>query len=324
MATLNARTCITSQGNTGIQPCFLDPKFMAGGWLTPKGDELDISGNVQTALAAKIYNTNKAARWYPFYFLEALTVNTEKKTIQTMAQGNKHVVREGYNDWQFQYQAGGLSLHRNYRLFNGSNYDFVFFDNDAPNWNLMGIVGSAATKLKSIPSDGGFFWADPWNPNDGSKIAEYMLQFVYASKYLNDFIATVSGNFDIPSTLPGLIDVVLSSPGAGGSSGHYKISVVSPLGVDIGAKYSSALAAAGAWAPKNPTTGGAITVTSVAWVASADGIAPGYFDLLLDTTDTDYPAAGSISHNLVNPATLSATPYGVAIEATAPLSIARN
>jgi len=296
---------------------------MSGGFLTPKGDEIDVT-SLQTALSAKIYNANKAARWYPFYFLEAPKISTEQKTIQTMATGQKHVVREGFNDWAFQYQSGGLSLHKNYRLFNGTNFDFVFFDNDAPNWNMLGITGSAATKLKAIPSDGGFFWADPWNPNDGSKIAEYMLQFVYASKYVNDYISTVSGSFDIPSTLPGLIDVNLTaSATVNVTSGSFNICIVSPLGVDIGAKYSTALAAIGAWTAAVATSGAALTLTGVVWVPSTTAGVPGYFTVTMATT-TPYPGSGSVLINLAASSVLAATPYGAAIESTGAVSIVRN
>lgn len=324
MATLNGRTCITNLGNTGIQPCFLDPKYIPIGYLTPKGDEIDVT-SLQTALAAKIYNPSKAARWYPIYNLEEIKSNTEKKTVQTMATGQKHVVREGYNDWGFQYQAGGLSLHKILRLFNGSNFDFIFVDNDAPSWNMIGIAGSSATKLKAIPSDGGYFWADPWDPNDGSKIAAYMLNFVFKSTYINDYVATVSGSFDLPTTLPGLIDVnLVASATVNATTGSFNICIVSPLGVDIGAKYSSVLAAAAVWTAKNTATGVTIVPSGATWVPSTTPGVPGYFTVVLPTTAPPYPASGTVTFGLVGTDVLSATPYGVAIEPIAPVAITRS
>lgn len=323
MATLNARTCITGNGNTGIQPCFLDPKFFQGAFLTPKGDEIDVT-SLNTALSAKVYNANKAARWYPLYDFEAPKTSTEAKTVQTMATGQKHVVREGFNDWQFQYVQGGLSLHKILRMFNGSNYDFVFIDNDT-NPNLLGTVGSSATKLRAIPSDGGFFWADPWNPNDGSKISEFMAQFVYASKYVNDLPATVQCSFDFPTTFPGLIDVnLVASATVNATSGSFNICIVSPLGVDIGAKYSVPLAAPGAWTAKNTTTGVSITPSGATWVPSTTPGVPGYFTVVVPTTAPPYPASGTVTFSLVDPSVLTATPYGVAIEPIAPVAITRS
>lgn len=323
MATIDSFPCISNVGNTGIQPCSLDYKFIQGAFLAPKGDEIDVT-SLQTALAAKMYNSNKAARWYPIYGFETPTFNSEKKTIQTMANSAKHVVKEGFNDWMFQRTIGGLSAHKVLRLFNGPDWDFVFFDNDPKGQKFMGITGSSATKLKAIPSDQGFFWADYWEPNTGSEVAKYMAQFVYNGIYANDLTRGVQANFDIPSLLPGLIDVnLVASATVNGTSGSFNVCIVSPLGVDIGARYSTALAAPGAWLSFVTTSGASITVSTVTWVPSTVTGVPGYFTIAVPTT-TPYPASGTVSFNLAAPSVLTATPYGVAIESTGAVAIIRN
>lgn len=130
MATLNAIACASNTGNTGIQQCFLDFKFIQGAILAPKGYQFDVTA-LQTNLASGLYNSSRAARLYPIYDFEAPKDGSETKVVQSMSTGQKHVVREGYNQWGFQYVQGGLSLHKNLRLFNGSNWDFFFIDNDA-------------------------------------------------------------------------------------------------------------------------------------------------------------------------------------------------
>jgi hypothetical protein len=324
MATIDSFPCISNVGNTGIQPCSLDYKLLQGAYLGPKGDEIDVT-NLQTALAAKVYNPNKSARWYPVYGFETPTFNSEKKTIQTMANSAKHVVKEGFADWMFQRTIGGLSAHKALRLFNGPDWDFMFFDNDPKGQKFMGITGSAATKLKMIPSDQGFFWADYWTPNTGSAVAEYTSQFVFDGKYVNDLVRGVQANFDLTTMLPGLIDVnLVASATVNATSGSFNICIVSPLGVDIGAKYSAALAAPGAWTAKNTATSAAIVPSGATWVPSTTSGVPGYFTVVVPTAAPPYPASGTVTFSLVDPSVLTATPYGVAIEPIAPVAITRS
>ena len=110
-------------------------------------------------MSAQFYAASKSGRFYPLYDFEKPTDNSDKLTLQSMPNGAKHPVREGYNDWMFQYFDGGLTKHNNLRLFNGTNWDFYFVSTDLQTGlqQLIGIADSTGTKLQSIPcSPGGF------------------------------------------------------------------------------------------------------------------------------------------------------------------------
>lgn len=321
MATLNTLACANDVGNTGVGGCFYDPKNMIGAFLVPKGSEVDIA-SLQASLIAKTHHVSPSQRWYPVYGFETTTDSTEEKTVQTMPTGQKHVVREGYNDWKFQIVDGGLSLSLELRKFNGSNWDFIFIDGGDPSRGqaLIGIVGSTSTKIKGIPSDGGFFWAAPFKLNDGSKITEYSVQYVFKSTYLNTkgLTAFVVTGFDLPTVVKGLQNVVLTGSAAVTKGTYYVTAKTEATGNDLGELYSTELASASMWSAKNATTGAVITISGVTY--DADN---GRFVLVLSTADTDYPTSGDINFNLVAPATLQAA--GVdGYESTGVLAIASN
>lgn len=321
--TIGQIKCLTGVGNTGVQPCFLDFKFLQGAILAPKGFEFDTT-TLQTTLTAAFYNASKSARLYPIYGFEAPKDDSEKKVVQQMSTGQKHVVREGYSDLSFQFVNGGLSLLQQLRKFNGTNWDFYFLDDDPSGNKLMGIQGSTASKLKAIPSDGGFFWAEPPVFNDGSKISEYMIEFCFKSKYLTDGMQFIVSDFDFPTTLPGLIDVnIVASTTVNATSGSFNVCLVSPTGQDIGALHSAALAAAGIWTGKVHSSQAALTAGSTpTWTASPDGIQPGYFTVKFATTGPYPTPPATIDINLVAPAALAAT--GTDVESTGALVIASN
>ena len=300
MATLGQLDCLNTAGNTGVGSCFFDPKNIIGAILAPKGYEFDVTTPQATLIAAS-HNAVAGSRIYPFYDFETTTDSTEAKTIQTMGTGAKHVVREGFNDWKFQYVSGGLSLLLEARLFNGPAWDFYFVD--AQN-NIIGIAGSTSTKLKAIPSTGGFFWAEPWKLNDASKITEYALQFVFNTTYANTKGVTkfVAAGFDVPTLLKGLQPVNLSST-VNATPDSYNVKVVTDAAqTNLGDLYPTTLASASLWVATNGTTGAAITITGVTYNATL-----GNFVLALDNADPDYPAiGGNIDLNLAAPAVLQA------------------
>jgi len=302
MATINALSCITTAGNTGVGACAFDPAQIVGAIIAPKGYEFDVT-TPQATLIAATHNAAKGSRLYPIYDFEAITDGTEQKTIQTMAAGQKHIVREGFNDWKFQYVAGALSLLLNLRNFNGSAWDYYFLD---ANGNMLGIAGSTATKLKAIPSTGGFFWAEPWKVNDGSKIAEYMVQFVFNVKYLNtkSLFRYLSTGIDLPSLVYGLQDLNLTSA-VNATSGSYNVQVLTDAtATNMGDVNPTGLNAIGNWVASKTSNGNAITILSVTYNATT-----GYFVVALDKTDTDYPTPGTgvtVTINLAAPAVLQA------------------
>lgn len=330
MATLGAIQCLTNVGNTGNQPCFFDPAFITGAILAPRGATLDASasgGVVLTTLTANFYNASKAARWYPLYDFEKPTDNSDKLVLQSMPNGAKHPVREGFTDWMFQYFDGGLSKHNKVRLFNGTNWDFFFIDTDLQTGlqRLIAIQGPSANILQAVPvNPGGFFWAQTWGLNTGTERTRYELQFSFNQRYLNTDGLTqfVAVPFTFDTALPGLTDVIVgASATVNVTAKHFNVTLVSPLGQDIGALYSAALGAgapsAGKWVGTG-VTGLPLTITSATWVPSTTS-APGYFDILVAATNYPTPPA-PVTLNLAAPSVLVAV--GVDIESTGSLSIA--
>lgn len=317
MSKLNELLCLTTNGNTGTGACFFDPKLIVGAFLTPKGYEIDVAA-LQTNLIAATHNASKGARIYPIYDLLTPKDNTEQKTMQTFNTGAKKVVREGYNDWEFQYVQGGLTLLTNLRKFNGPAFDFLFVDSEN---RIIGINGSSSTKLRAIPSDGGFFWANPWKMNDGSKVAEYGVQFVFHVKYLNDLVAFQKADFDITTTIYGLQDVNLAVETAG-VAGSYKVTPKTTIGTNLADLYPTALAVVGMWLAKNFLTGNGITILGVTLGTNAAG--ESCFIIATDTADTDYPGAGEfLTFNLAAPAVLQAAGID-GYESTAAVKIVKN
>lgn len=328
MAGINQINCLNLVKNSGIQACFLDPKFMSGSIHAPRGFQFDVTantGNMQTTLAAAFYASSKAARLYPFYDFEKPTDASDKLTLQSMPNGAKHPVREGYNDWSFQYFDGGLTQHQAARTFNGSNWDFYFIDSDPQRSGIMkiyGIQGSTSSMLRAFPvNPGGFFWAHPWTLNTGTELSAYMLQYSFLQKYTNDLIRFVEVPFDFPTVLPGLQDVVLSSPSANATPGSFNVAVTSLMGTDIATQNATALAVAGLWTANNATSGASITPSSVTFVPPV-GTALGYFTIAMPTTAPPYPASGNVLINLGVPATLVAA--GLDYESTGAVSIVKN
>lgn len=317
MATIDKLDCLNTSGNTGVGSCFFDPKNIVGAILAPKGYEFDVT-TPQATLIAATHNASPSNRLYPLWDFETTTDSSEDKTIQTMGTGAKHVVREGFNDWKFQYVSGGLSLLLEARLFNGPSWDFYFVDADN---NIIGVAGSSETKLKAIPSTGGFFWAAPWKLNDASKITEYMLQFVFNTRYANTKGLTkfVAAGFDVPSIIKGLQNVVLTGAAAS-TPGSYNITALTEATqTNMGDIYPTELAAAGMWVAKNFTTGVAIPIDAVTYDNDNN-----VFVVALDTTDTNYPTTGDfLTINLAAPTVLQAAGID-GYESTGAVKIASN
>ncbi len=328
MATLNAISCLSTVGNSGNSKCYFDPAFISGAIMAPTGQIIDPtanSGNLLTTMTALFYNVSKSGRLFPFYDFEKPTDNSDKLILQSMPNGAKHPVREGYNDWMFQYFDGGLSKHLNARLFNGTNWDFFFLSTDLQTGlqQLIGIADSTGTKLQAIPCNpGGFFWAHPWGLNTGTERSRYELQFSYKQSYVNTKGVTswLTLPFVMESSLPGLNDVTPTSfTPISVVAKHFYVSLINPSGVDIGAVYSTVLNVPGAWtgyASATPLL--PYTITSATWVPGIGGAA-GYFDILVGATNYATPPATSVI-NLAAPAVLAA--LGVDYESTGGVAIA--
>lgn len=314
MANLNELNCLTDAGNTGIGSCPLDFKQIVGAILTPKGYQLSAAqlADLQASLIADATTDTKSARIFPIGNFVANTDSSEDLVVQSTNYGFKFPVREGVEDWSFQYVAGGLTLHQQLRKFNGSGHDFLFFDSEN---KILGTKGSEAGSLKAIPNI--YVWAKPWKANDGTKVAEYLLQFVFPPRYINDYVAFVKADFDIQTTVLGLIAIDLESPSVNATPGSYNVKALTPSNIyDL---FSTELAAAGMWTATNPLTGGVITITTVTANAGFSG-----WIFALNTADPDYPVAGgNVAIDLKAPSVLAAG--GVeGYESSGPVTLANN
>lgn len=328
MGALNAISCLQIVGNTGNPKCYFDPSFISGAVLAPTGAIIDPalnSGNLLTTMTALFYAASRSGRYYPLYDFEKPTDNSDKIVLQSMPNGAEHVVREGFNKWNFQTFDGGLTKHLNARLFNGSNWDFFFLSTDQQTGlqQLIGIADSTGAKLQAIPCNpGGRFWANTWTLNTGTEKSGYSYDFSYSQRYANTKGVTsfLTLPFTLESALPGLNDAILVafSP-ISVVAKHFYISIVNQSNVDIGAIYSTVLNAAGAWVG-NATATPLLpyTITSATWVPGI-GTAAGYFDILVGATNYATPPATS-TFNLAAPAVLAA--LGVDYESTGSIAIA--
>ena len=248
-----------ASGNVKPSAIYLDVKNIVGVILAPKGYQISNTAlasqaSVIAALQADINNASKSARLYPIFGFEQIQDGSEDITVQTTSIGSRHVVREGYNDWKFEFFTGGQSLLTNLRKFNKQStaHDFFFIDAGGRIIGMIAKDSTGNTILQAIPCDGGFFWAHPFKMNDGSKLAQYMMQFVFAPKYINELLNYVElTNYDLPTTLIGLEDVNLTGIADAATSGSYDIVPQTPTGIYLAANYQTALLQNGAWSAIN-------------------------------------------------------------------------
>lgn len=299
MAEVNSLECLIGAGNTGIGTCTLDFRNIIGAFLTPKGYELTKTqvAALQASLIAAAQADAAGDRIYPIMNFVANTDASESLTVQSTNYGFKFPVREGVNDWSFQYVQGGLCLHKELRKSNGANHDFLFVDADM---KIMGTTGSADGYIKAIPNV--YFWAHPWKANDGTKVSEYLLQFVFPPRYINEFVSFVKADFDIPSTVLGLKTVKLTNPSANATPGSYNVKANEGcVGDSLFDLYDDELAVVGMWTAKDKVTGNPITITGVTKNTSFGG-----WVIAVNTADPDYVGSGGgIEFNLAAPSVLA-------------------
>lgn len=196
MATLNKPLCATNYGNTGVGSCFLEPdKFIGSIQVTSdfkiaQGDVADLLAFLNTKIHAAI-----GTRIFPGPKLINLTDNTEDSTINTTDYGTKIFVKDGFYDWTFRYQKGGVQLHQELSKNQGANKYFLFFDK---NNVLYGYTSGGF--LKGIPVEQ--YLLPPWRLNTGSEAALYNQRFIIDPIYLNQ------GNLGFLQVDFNLIDVV--------------------------------------------------------------------------------------------------------------------
>lgn len=196
MATLNKPLCATNYGNTGVGTCFLEPdKFIGaiqvtGDFKIAQSDVATLSAFFATKIHAAI-----GTRIFPGPKLINLTDNTEDSTINTTDYGTKIFVKDGFYDWTFRYQKGGVQLHQELAKNAGANKYFLFFDK---NNVLYGYTSGGF--LKGFPVEQ--YLIPPWRLNTGSEAALYNQRFIIDPIYMNQ------GNLGFLQVDFNLIDLV--------------------------------------------------------------------------------------------------------------------
>jgi len=179
MATLNKPLCATNYGNTGVGDCFLEPDKFIGSIQVPSNFQIaqsDVAG-LLAFLETKIHAAI-GTRIFPGPKLISLTDNSEDSTINTTDYGDKIFVKDGFYDWTFRYQKGGVQLHQELAKNQGANKFFLFFDKN----NKLYAYKSGGV-LKGIPVDQ--YRVPPWRLNTGSEAALYNQRFIIDPIYLN-------------------------------------------------------------------------------------------------------------------------------------------
>lgn len=196
MATINKPLCATRYGNTGVGTCFLEPDKWIGSIQVTSDFKIAQSdvATLQEFLATKIHAAI-GTRIFPGPKLINLTDNTEDSTINTTDYGTKIFVKDGFYDWTFRYQKGGVQLHQELAKNAGSDKYFLFFDknNVIYGYNSDGF-------LKGIPIEQ--YLIPPWRLNTGSEAALYNQRFIVDPIYLNN------GNLGFLQVDFNLIDIV--------------------------------------------------------------------------------------------------------------------
>lgn len=198
--------CAENTKNVGFGSCFLDWKQIAGALLydNPRSFTDNEIAALEETLAADAAKDVKASRMFPIHNFVAPTDSSENVVLETFDYGGKAIVRDGDNDWTFQYVDGGNCLQKALRTHNGKRY-VLFYDKEN---KIMGYNKSGL--LAAIPLQ--FFYAHPFRLATGSKTAAYMVQFVFLAKYANEESDFVKADFD-PSEIDGLqdIDILVNS-----------------------------------------------------------------------------------------------------------------
>lgn len=277
---LGQLSCLENTKNTGFGGCFEDWKQIVGAFLfdnarTFTADEI---AALEDSLYDAASNDSKSGRMFPIHSFLAPTDNSEGVVLETFDYGAKAIVRDGDNDWSFQYVDGGNCLNKALRSHNGKRW-VLFYDKEN---KLLGYDKQG--KLSAIPLQ--FFYAQPWKLATGSKTAAYMVQFVFQSKYVNEERQFVKAAFDL-SEITGLqdIDVILNSFDQ--DSGVANVTLQIACGSEnIYDMFSGNIVAASFTAYDQD--GNVVTVTSVAAVPGVQT-----FDVTLDTTD--FPDDGIVT-----------------------------
>lgn len=290
MATyVNIINCGTSVSNTGVTNCSYDPANFEGVILLPKGKTLTKSevAAINATITALIENDNKALRAYPIQRFEGCELKNTESTYRESGYGVSSKTRQGKYGFVFEYRDGATGLHKQLSSFDGKQGEFDAIFMDAKNNGLAGMSKDGVTfkgfTLDRIDIPNVMF-------NNGTDPTLYHIDLGLAyPEEVNNFISFIPMPDDIDvMDYVGLqnINMVVDTELAAVTAGTLNLKFMAG-GVDLYDTYNAQLDTASLYTATNAATGAAITITSVTAVPATKS-----FAVLLDTTDTDYPAVG--------------------------------
>lgn len=198
--------CLDNTKNVGFGGCFLDYKQIVGAFLydQPRTFSAAEIAVLEATLADEASKDSKALRMFPIHNFVAPTDGSEGVVVETFDYGAKAIVRDGDNDWSFQYVDGGNCLQKALRSHNGKRW-VLFYDKEN---KLLGYDKQGL--LSAIPLQ--FFYAEPWKLATGANTAKYMVRFVFLAKYVNEDGNFVKAAFEL-TEIEGLqdIDILVNS-----------------------------------------------------------------------------------------------------------------
>jgi hypothetical protein len=252
---MNQPVCATSYGNTGFGDCYFEPDKIAGAIQVPadfeiaESDLADLRGFLEDKTGAPI-----GTRIFPYGNFISNTDNTEDATINTTDYGNKVKIKDGFYDWLFRYQKGGVMYHNQVQRNGGTGKYFIYYD------SKNAILGYRSEgKLKGVPAE--LFDAVPWKLANGSDTSVYAMHIITNPFYLNNGnLGYIQPDFNV-ADIHGLQELLIKFVSLAGSAAKVKItSLIS--GIDMYSAYSTALAQTGAWKAVDQA-GNSITISNV-------------------------------------------------------------
>ena len=287
MNTFSPIACTTILSNTGLATCYFTPKNIGGAILIPAGTTYTQAQ--QAALLTVLQDATQAnsitSRIFPVKKFKAFEGAGTENVINTDAQGGKTKVRQGKYGFIATYVNGGMDLHTAMMSFDDQQDAFDILFIDTKNNGLFGTKrGTNGNEL------GGFSMEliDVMNltMNDGTNETMYKVGFYLEDPDEINFRPAFYGfpkSVSVINSLNGLLNInpVIHTANV---AGLIKIKLYSGE-TDLADVYSTELATASLYDAVNVKTQGAITVTSVTYVAATKT-----FNIQLDATDADYTA----------------------------------
>jgi hypothetical protein len=299
MANLNEIQCATLFPNTGQGLCGYVPAPISWIVFIPKGEVITAANaaDIKAYIQGKLINNSRAARWFVFGQVAEPTDNGQDVARETLPSGAELITRERTAVWKYDFVGGTFCVQKNLLQFdNTSNlYDVLFVD---ANFVIRGQQTTDGTGAFAI---GGY---NPYNiyvHAATEQTFDATVRYSFELKFLSpkqDQATMAVIDLKNPTTPVNWNTVFQTysvqnvsesnvTPGAAGS-GVYHVAFLAACGNDnMATRFQTGMAASANYVVTNATTGGAITVTSVALNATKTAVI-----FTMDTADPDYPASG--------------------------------